>query len=77
MRSESELNQIAYEIRGCGLRVHRKLGPGCFESFRKDTWVGGQQIARTGHAERLRLRTGGGQQDADPPEDNGMGPEKT
>ena len=32
MRTEAELNRIAYEIRGCGLRVHRKLGPGCFES---------------------------------------------
>ena len=32
MRTEDELNRIAYEIRGAGLRVHRKLGPGCFES---------------------------------------------
>jgi GxxExxY protein len=28
----AELDRIAYEIRGCGLRVHQKLGPGCFES---------------------------------------------
>jgi iron complex transport system substrate-binding protein len=32
MPSETELNRIAYEIRGCGLRVHQTLGPGCFES---------------------------------------------
>ena len=32
MRTEDELNRIAYEIRGCGLRVHQKIGPGCFES---------------------------------------------
>jgi GxxExxY protein len=32
MPTEAKLNRIAYEIRGCGLRVHRKLGPGCFES---------------------------------------------
>jgi iron complex transport system substrate-binding protein len=32
MRTEAELDRIAYEIRGCGLRVHQKLGPGCFES---------------------------------------------
>ena len=32
MPSEDELNRIAYEIRGCGPRVHQKLGPGCFES---------------------------------------------
>ena len=28
----AELDRIAYEVRGCGLRVHQKLGPGCFES---------------------------------------------
>jgi GxxExxY protein len=32
MRSEEELNRIAYEIRGAGLAVHRAIGPGCFES---------------------------------------------
>jgi GxxExxY protein len=32
MRSAVELDRIAYAVRGCGLRVHQKLGPGCFES---------------------------------------------
>lgn len=32
MPTAAELDRIAYEIRGCGLRVHQKLGPGCFES---------------------------------------------
>ncbi len=32
MPSKAELDRIAYEVRGCGLRVHQKLGPGCFES---------------------------------------------
>jgi GxxExxY protein len=32
MRTAADLDRIAYEIRGCGLRVHRTVGPGCFES---------------------------------------------
>ncbi len=32
MRTEAELNRIAYEIRGGALTVHRRIGPGCFES---------------------------------------------
>ena len=32
MRTEVELNRIAYDIRGSGLEVHRRIGPGCFES---------------------------------------------
>ncbi len=32
MATEGELNRLAYEIRGAGLEVHRRVGPGCFES---------------------------------------------
>ena len=32
LRTETELNRIAYEIRGSGIDIHRHLGPGCFES---------------------------------------------
>jgi len=32
MRTEEEINRIAYEIRGAALSIHRALGPGCFES---------------------------------------------
>ena len=32
MPTEDELNDLAYRIRGAGLDVHKKLGPGCFES---------------------------------------------
>jgi GxxExxY protein len=30
--SDKELNDIAYEIIGAGLAVHRRVGPGCLES---------------------------------------------
>ena len=32
MRTEIELNRIAYEINGSGMTVHTRVGPGCFES---------------------------------------------
>jgi GxxExxY protein len=32
LRTEDELNRVAYEIRGAALAVHKALGPGCFES---------------------------------------------
>ena len=32
VRTDDELNRIAYEIRGAALAVHKALGPGCFES---------------------------------------------
>jgi len=32
MRTAADLDRTAYEVRGCGLRVHRTVGPGCFES---------------------------------------------
>jgi GxxExxY protein len=32
MPTKDELNDLAYLVRGAGLRVHQKLGPGCFES---------------------------------------------
>ena len=32
MPTKDELNDLAYRVRGAGLRVHQKLGPGCFES---------------------------------------------
>ena len=32
IRTEAELNRIAYEIRGAALAVHKAIGPGCFES---------------------------------------------
>jgi GxxExxY protein len=32
MRTEIELNRIAYEINGSGITVHTRVGPGCFES---------------------------------------------
>jgi GxxExxY protein len=31
-KTEAELNRIAYEIIGGGVNIHRRLGPGCFES---------------------------------------------
>lgn len=30
--TEKELNDIAYEIIGAGIEVHRRIGPGCLES---------------------------------------------
>ena len=32
IRTETELNRVAFEIRGAGIAIHRRLGPGCFES---------------------------------------------
>jgi len=32
LRTENDLNRVAYEIRGAALAIHRALGPGCFES---------------------------------------------
>jgi iron complex transport system substrate-binding protein len=32
MPTEAELERITYAIRGCGMRVHQRLGPGCLES---------------------------------------------
>lgn len=32
MDRAADLNRIAYEFRGAGLEVHRRVGPGCFES---------------------------------------------
>jgi GxxExxY protein len=32
MQTEDDLNDLAYRVRGAGLRVHEQLGPGCFES---------------------------------------------
>lgn len=31
-RTETELNRVSYEIRGGAISIHRRLGPGCFES---------------------------------------------
>jgi GxxExxY protein len=31
-KTQAELNRIAYEIIGGGVNIHRRLGPGCFES---------------------------------------------
>jgi GxxExxY protein len=32
MHTEKELNEIAWEIIGAGIAVHRRIGPGCLES---------------------------------------------
>jgi iron complex transport system substrate-binding protein len=32
MRSEQEIDRIAHEIIGGGIAIHRRHGPGCFES---------------------------------------------
>ena len=32
MPTEDELNRVAYKVRGACLRIHQRLGPGCFES---------------------------------------------
>ena len=32
MYTEKQLNEIAWEIIGAGLAVHRRIGPGCLES---------------------------------------------
>lgn len=32
MSSEKQLNEIAWEIIGAGIAVHRRIGPGCLES---------------------------------------------
>ena len=32
MRDEATQNRIAHQVIGCGIAVHRRFGPGCFES---------------------------------------------
>ena len=32
MRTEADQNELAHAVIGCGISVHRRLGPGCFES---------------------------------------------
>src|SRR3954469_23075424 len=32
MRSEESQNEIAHRVIGCSMTVHRRIGPGCFES---------------------------------------------
>ena len=32
MLDEIRQNEIAHRVIGCGLTVHRRIGPGCFES---------------------------------------------
>lgn len=32
MRTEAEINRISEGIIGCGITVHRRVGPGCLES---------------------------------------------
>src|SRR4051812_24068644 len=32
MRSEESQNEIAHRVIGCSITVHRRIGPGCFES---------------------------------------------
>ena len=74
MRTEAELSRIAYEIRGCGLRGHRKFGPGCFESayspcftyeltqskleFQRGTSQQGDAVSRPREARREDRRDG-------------------